>query len=213
MHHYTKKIVLVEDGLDFSSALLDLFNSVSLGVLHYVSVEALMKDDPQDIACIVSDIRLPGMSGLQLQKALLDAGSKVPFIVISGHADIDMSVWAMKMGAHDFFTKPLRNQALLDSIFDAVKSEQAAAYHHAELADYTDLLQQLTERELEVLRLIAKGLSSKGIAGQLDICKNTLDVHRANLMKKMQANSLGDLVAKAVHFKAVDVSGDFFEAS
>jgi FixJ family two-component response regulator len=198
-------IALIEDNVDCALALQSLFSSVKIKSTIFSSAEEFLeKNDELSINCIVADIRLPGMSGLQLQRELIEKKSKIPFIVISGHANISLSVQAMKDGAKDFFTKPIKNQDLLDCIFTAVQGDEKDKMAKQKTL-FDSRLALLTAREKEVLLLIAQGLPSKTIAAELSVSKNTVDVHRVNILRKMQTKTVGQLIAQAVYYGLVDI--------
>ncbi|HAG62207.1 MAG TPA: DNA-binding response regulator [Coxiellaceae bacterium] len=172
---------------------------------HYTTAEAFLNDTPQKITCIICDIRLPGMSGLQLQQQLKANNMNTPLVFVSGHADVRMAVKSIQDGAKDFLTKPINNQELLDTVFSILKTEHNQKHKQTLQANFKKQIDSLTSRELSILKLIAKGQSSKTIADELSISKNTVEVHRANLMQKMGVNSSSQLVAQAVAFGIVDV--------
>lgn len=189
-------VALIEDEIDCQNALKNLFQSVDMQTDTYSSAESFLAEDISRFDCIVCDIRLKGMSGLQVQKRLGSYSSKQPLIFITGHGDIAMAVQAMRDGAHDFLTKPLNNQALLDSIFQATSSYQNAQSNQQDKLDFYAKYNRLSSREKQIVELIAQGLSSKDVAEKLHISKNTVDVHRANVLKKMEERNLTALVSQ-----------------
>jgi FixJ family two-component response regulator len=155
-------------------------------------------------ACLVLDVRLPGLSGLDLQRELNESNIQIPIIFMTGHGDIPMSVRAMKNGAREFLTKPVRGQDLLDAIQEAIARDRAARRERAELADLRTRFDSLTPREREVLDLIVAGLLNKQIAGELNIGEVTIKTHRAHIMQKTQAESLAHLVRMYEKLKSND---------
>ena len=201
-----KHLAIIEDNLSFADVLSSLLDSVQLKSTHYLTAEAFLEDTHTEIHCIICDIRLPGMSGLQLFQQLKAQPINTPIIFVSGHADVRMAVKAIQDGAKDFLTKPINNQELLDSVFSILKADQSNKKRQALTDDFRKQIHTLTRRELDILQLIADGQSSKLIADELSISKNTVEVHRANLMQKMQVNSSSQLVAQAVAFGIIDVN-------
>ena len=148
-------------------------------------------------SCLILDIRLPGISGLDFQRKLAEANISIPIIFITGHGDIPMSVRAMKAGAVEFLTKPFRDQDLLDAIHTGLERDRARRQHEAEIATLRDRFEWLTPREREVLPLVVSGLPNKQIAAEIGTSETTVKVHRSQLMRKMGANSLPELVRMA----------------
>ena len=198
-------LAIIEDNHSFATVLSNLFDSVQLKSTHYTTAEAFLNDNTREISCIICDIRLPGMSGLQLQQQLNANNISTPLIFVSGHADVRMAVKSIQDGAKDFLTKPINNQELLDTVFSILKAEDNQKHKQVLQANFKKQIDSLTSRELSILKLIAKGRSSKTIAEELTISKNTVEVHRANLMQKMGVNSSSQLVAQAVAFGIINV--------
>src|SRR5271154_4483674 len=149
---------------------------------------------PHPPACLVLDVRMPGLSGMDLQRELTQAGIRIPVIFITGHGDIPMSVRAMKAGAVEFLTKPFRSRALLDAVRAAIKRDLSAHKVRSETGELRQRYEQLTPREREVMALAASGLLNKQVAGELATTERTIKFHRAHIMQKMRAESLADLV-------------------
>ena len=152
---------------------------------------------PDGPRCLVLDVRLPGSSGLDLQRQLAEAGVQLPIIFITGHGDIEMSVQAMKAGAVEFLTKPFREQVLLDAVQHAIERDRTAYAQRAALTEWRERHQSLSPREREIMNKVVRGLLNKQIAGELGTTEATVKVHRANMMHKMKADSLADLIRMA----------------
>src|SRR5689334_14305338 len=179
-------------------ALTNLFQSVGLVVGAFGSASELLTSKlPEVASCLVLDIRLPGLSGLDLQTELAKAGVHIPIIFITGHGDIPMTVRAMKGGAVDFLTKPFRDQDLLDAVVKAIEQDRKRREVEKALANVQSLFDALTPREREVLALVASGLMNKQIAAELGLAEITVKIHRGHIMKKMGARSLADLIRMA----------------
>ncbi len=192
----TAPIVRVVDDdqnmLDYLSALLD---SVGLATETYLSAAAYLEDPKADQpGCVVVDVRMPGMSGLDLQKALKAEEILLPVIIMTGHADVDMAISAMKDGAFDFIQKPINDQKMLECIQRAVESSLADRNSQAERAVLGRNMSRLTPREKEVLEQVVAGEPNKRIAYNLKLSEKTIEFHRSNLMVKMQAKSVAELV-------------------
>ena len=188
-------VLIVDDDADVRTALGELMESVGLDVRAFASPRELLESDPPDRpGCMVLDVRMPGASGLDLQSQLAARGNAKPVVFLTGHGDIPMSVQAMKAGAVDFLTKPFRDQALIDAVIAGIERDiaqrNAARAVEAHLARYDTL----TPRERQVLREVACGRLNKQIAFDLGISEITVKLHRGNVMRKMQAASIGQLV-------------------
>ena len=189
---------VVDADVSIRPALRSLLRSVNLRVEFFSSpLEFLLEKRPDAPSCLVLDVRLPGKSGLDFQRELAEADISIPIIFVTGHGDIPMAVRAMKAGAVDFLTKPLRDQDLLDAIQVALERDRARRQRRAEIATLRERLQSLTPREREVLPLIVSGLPNKQVAVEIGTTEATVKVHRSQLMKKMGADSLPDLVRMA----------------
>jgi FixJ family two-component response regulator len=179
-------------------ALKNLLRSVGLEVETFSTAqEFLLSWRAGAPGCLVLDVRLPGFSGLDLQRQLAEANIPIPIVFITAHGDIQMSVRAMKAGAVEFLTKPFRDQDLLDAVQQAIDRDHAARRQQAEKASVRDRYESLSSREQEVLALVVRGLLNKQIAGELGTSEATVKLHRSRLMHKMGANSLADLIRMA----------------
>ncbi len=188
-------VFVVDDDPAVRDSLRWLIESVGLSVETYESALAFLEAYyPGRTGCLVLDVRMPGMSGLELQNALASEEIGLPVIVITGHGDVPMAVRAMKKGAVDFIQKPFNDQELLDRIHEALESDAPIRRERAERAEIAVRLAQLTPRELEVMMQVIAGRSNKAIAADLGISGKTVEVHRARIMEKMQAGSLAELV-------------------
>jgi len=188
-------VFVIDDDESMRRALTNLFQSVRLQVEAFGTAPELLQSKLPDVAsCLVLDIRLPGLSGLDLQTELARANIHIPIIFITGHGDIPMTVRAMKSGAVDFLTKPFRDQDLLDAVVAAIERDRKRREVEKTQANLQSLFQALTSREREVLALVASGLMNKQIAAELGLAEITVKIYRGHVMKKMGARSLADLV-------------------
>jgi FixJ family two-component response regulator len=191
-------VFVVDDDAALREALKSLIRSVGLRVELFGSAQEFLQRKPPDgPSCLVLDIRLPGISGLDFQRKFVEANIPVPIIFITGHGDIPMSVRAMKAGAVEFLTKPFRDQDLLDAIQLALERDRARRERDAENTTLRERLEWLTPREREVLPLIVSGFLNKQIAAEIGTSEATVKVHRGQLMRKMGADSLPELVRMA----------------
>jgi two-component system response regulator FixJ len=192
-------IALIEDDEAILQSLGMLLERQGFSVRGYSSAERFLEELGADMpACVVSDIRMPGLSGLELQRELSRRDTTVPIILITGHGDIAMAVKAVKDGAFDFIEKPFDDARLVDSIRAAIEAGARQRLRQTEIADLTARASELSPRQREVMRLVAEGLSSKEIALKLDISPRTVENYRAWVMEKMAAGNLADLVRKVV---------------
>ena len=199
MEEDSEKIVfVVDDDESMRVALTYLFQSMNLRVEVFSKSSAFLESKLPDIAsCLVLDIRLPGMNGLEFQDILAKAGIHIPIVFITGHGDIPMSVKAMKAGAIDFLPKPFRDQDILDAAMRAFDQDRRRRDEEKAVSQLRHLFQSLTRREREVLTLVISGLMNKQIAHRLEVSEITVKIHRGQVMRKMEARSLADLVRMA----------------
>jgi FixJ family two-component response regulator len=191
-------VIVVDDDKDIRDAIESLLLSVGLRVQSFGSAaEFLESARPPTIGCLVVDVRLPGQSGLDFYEELVKANMNAPCIFISGHADVPMSVRAMKAGAAEFLTKPVRHQDLLDAIQSALEQGRSSDEDARAIAELMDGFQALTPREQEVMALVVTGLLNKQIAAEMGVSEATVKLHRRQVMRKMQAQSLAELVRMA----------------
>ena len=191
-------VFVVDDDAAVRRFLGGLIESVELRVEAYASAQDFLKAyEPGRPGCLVLDVRMPGMSGLELQRELIDRAIDLPVIVLTGHGNVQVAVHAMKAGAVDFIEKPFDNELLLDRIQKAVAGSVRAASERVKRNEIVIRLQQLTPRERQVLDLVVSGETNKGVARHLDISERTVEIHRANVMRKTRATSLADLVKMA----------------
>ena len=191
-------VFVVDDDTSVRSALKRLIQSLGFNVETFDSAQAFLKHGPHDgPACLVLDVRMPGMSGIELQQQLTRAGLGMPIVFVTGHGNIPMSVKAMKAGAVDFIEKPFEDQKLIDAINIAIKKSKKFRTQQAELKDIQRRVDSLTPREHEVFILVVSGMLNKQIAFDLGMSEKTVKVHRARVMDKMKAKSLADLVRMA----------------
>jgi FixJ family two-component response regulator len=191
-------VFVVDDDASMRRGLANLFQSVGLKVEVFGSASDMLQSKLPDVAsCLVLDIRLPGLSGLDFQAELAKANIHMPIIFMTGHGDIPMTVRAMKGGAVDFLTKPFRDQDMLDAVVTAIERDRKRREAGKIVANLQALLETLTSRERQILALVSTGLMNKQIAAEVGLAEITVKIHRGHIMKKMGAKSLVDLVKKA----------------
>jgi FixJ family two-component response regulator len=197
-----KLVFVVDDDAPLRDSLADLLRSIGLRVEAFASAQEFLRRKRPDVpSCLVLDVRLKGLSGLDLQKRMIEGGIDVPIIFITGHGDVPMTVRAMKAGAVEFLTKPFRDQDLLDAIQLALERDQKAREQRAEIAELHSRFDSLTPREREVMALVAAGLLNKQVAGDLGTSEASVKVHRQHVMEKLGAGSLAELVRIADKLK------------
>jgi len=188
-------VFVVDDDVSVRRSTERLLRSAGLKVQTFTSArEFLMSPRPEGPACLVLDVRMPGLSGMDLQRELTQSGINIPIIFVTGHGDIPMSVRAMKAGAVEFLTKPFRTRGLLDAVHAALERDRSAHQERSETGELRQRYEQLTPREREVMALVATGRLNKQVAGELVTTERTVKFHRAHIMQKMNAKSLADLV-------------------
>ena len=187
-------VFVVDDDPSVRRSTERLLRSAGLTVQTYSSAQEFLRHPPEGPACLVLDVRMPGLSGMDLQRELAQSGIHIPIIFITAHGDIPMSVRAMKAGAVEFLTKPFRSRSLLDAVQVAIERDRSAHKERSETRELHERYEQLTPREREVMPLIASGMLNKQVAGELSTTERTIKFHRAHIMQKMKAQSLADLV-------------------
>ena len=202
MKHSTTRVYVVEDDPSMRNALKNLLKSLEFEAELFASAEEfLLRNRPEVPSCLILDVRLPGLGGLDLQTQLRRANIQIPIIFITAHGDIPMSVRAMKAGAVEFLTKPFRDQDLLEAIKSSLDRDRLRRQEEGELAELRKRFQSLTSRERELLPWIVSGRPNKEIAREIGTSEITVKVHRANVMRKMHAESFADLVRMAASLK------------
>jgi FixJ family two-component response regulator len=195
-------VFIIDDDRGVRQAIQDLVESVGLRSESFATGEEFLSKKRSDVpCCLVLDVRLPHMSGLDFQRQLAEAGEQIPIIFITGHADIPMTVKAMKSGAVEFLTKPFRDQDLLDAIQQALQRDRVTREQRSEIDSLRERYGALTAREREVMSLVVSGKLNKQIASELGASETTIKIHRGRVMEKMQAGSLAELVRMADKLK------------
>ena len=195
MTEFEPIVFVVDDDLSVRRSTERLIRSAGLKVQTFTSAREFLKHPrPEGPACLVLDVRMPGLSGIELQRELTHSGIQIPIIFITAHGDIPMTVRAMKAGAVEFLTKPFRSRGLLDAVRAAIERDRTAHKERSETGELRQRYEQLTPREREVMPLVAAGLLNKQVAGELATTERTIKFHRAHIMQKMGAESLADLV-------------------
>ncbi|MGY8668407.1 response regulator [Bradyrhizobium sp. UFLA05-109] len=204
MPEATSTVLVVDDDPDLRASVGRLLRSLGINVQLFASISEFLKSDlPDSPSCLVLDIRMPGQSGLDLQRELVTANREIPIIFVTGHGDIPMSVQAMKRGAIEFLTKPFRDQDLLDAIELGLSRDRARREDEKDLIALRERFGSLSPREREIMIQVARGRLSKQIAHDIGIAEATVKVHRSRAMQKMQAGSLPELGRMADKLKLV----------
>ena len=191
-------IAIVDDDPSVRRGLTRLIRSVGWKAETFASAqEFLARPRAEPPSCLVLDLQLPGLSGLDLQKRMAEAGLETPIVFLTGHGNIPASVQAMKAGAVEFLTKPVDEEHLLEAIQEAIERDRRSRQQHADMRELRDRYESLTAREQEVMQQVISGLLNKQIAGELQITEDTVKFHRGHIMRKMHADSLADLVRMA----------------
>ncbi|AGS25924.1 response regulator nodulation NodW/fixJ protein (plasmid) [Rhizobium etli] len=199
----TPLVTIVDDDEGMRESVGEILRSVGIGSVGFGSTaEMLASTLPDQPGCLILDVRLPGLSGLELQAKLAAAGSRMPIIFMSGYGDVPMTVRAMKAGALDFLQKPFRDQDLIDAVTAAIEKDHEQRSRSSAAMEIAKLAATLTPRETQVMDAVVRGLLNKQIAHELQLSEITVKIHRGNVMRKMKAASVADLVRKAESVKA-----------
>jgi len=203
----TPVVFVVDDDPSVRSSLKFLISTVGLQAESFDSADTFLQRKPSDApSCLVLDVRLPGLSGLDFQRELAARNIRIPIVFITGHGDIPMTVRAMKAGAVEFLTKPFRDQDLLDAVRIALERDRARREQEKEVTELQQRFDSLSPREREVISMVVSGMLNKQIAGQLGTAENTVKVHRSRAIEKMHAQSLAELVKMIEKLKGVSAS-------
>jgi FixJ family two-component response regulator len=195
-------VFIVDDDRALCEALTFLLESVNLPCRSFRTAQDFLDGyDPAQPGCLVLDVRMPGMSGLDFQRELVARSYNIPIIMITGYADVSMAVRAIKAGAVEFLEKPFGDQVILECIQQAIDRDRKSRRMRSERVEFEERLSRLTPREREVMNLLMEGLANKAIAAQLALARKTIETHRANLMAKMKAASLADLIRRMLIYR------------
>jgi FixJ family two-component response regulator len=195
-------VFIIDDDRGIRQSIQDLVESVGLRAESFATGEEFLRRKPtHDPSCLVLDVRLPHMSGLDFQRQLAETGVEIPIVFVTAHGDVPMSVRALKSGAVEFLTKPFRDQDLLDAIHQALQRDRTARERQAEIHDLQQRYHGLTAREREVMTLVVSGMLNKQIASEIGASEATVKIHRGHVMQKMQAGSVVDLLRMADKLK------------
>jgi len=205
----TAVVHIIDDDESMRSALDTLFRSVDLQTRCYKSAQEFVESDRSDVAgCLVLDIRMPGLSGLDFQDKLAELGIELPVVLMTGHGDIPMTVRGMKAGAVDFLPKPFREQDMLDAVSAAISRDAERREKRQKVGDLEQRFSSLSPREQQVMEMVTRGLLNKQVAGELGLSEITVKIHRGAVMRKMGARTLPDLVRMAETLRAAHVSSN-----